>query len=91
MWQEKYCHYWLMTDKLNPSPKLARISHPIEPSFTVPDYSNELNGANWMMIKENDVMSFSHTGIAYSTSFLLLSCIPRPEFIIKNIRGWCIF
>ena len=40
-------YYWLMTDKLNPPPKLARMSHPNEPSFTVPDYCNALYGANW--------------------------------------------
>ena len=40
-------YYWLMTDKLNPSTKLARMSPPNEPSFTVPNYWNALYGANW--------------------------------------------
>ena len=62
-----------MTDKLNPSPKLALISH----------------RAWWS--KKMMMWAFYTLALFIPTSFLILSCIPSPEFIIKSIGGWCIF
>ena len=92
MWQEKYCHYWLMTDKLNPSPKLARISHPIEPSFTVPDYSNELNGANWTWWSKKMMSWAFHTqALLIQHPFSYLVVFPDQSSLSKTLEDGVFF